>query len=65
MDFIYYKKTKNGFIILKYQDVVTRYQFYNFKDALKDFKLKNNLRYKRNIKLINDNNCFTYGFMYD
>lgn len=61
---IYYNKTKNGFILFNYNGIVKRYLYYNFKDALKDFKNLTGLKYKHNVKLIKDIDPITYGFMF-
>lgn len=61
---IYYKRNSGGFILFNYNGYSERYLYYNFKNALKDFKEKCNLRYKHNVKLVKDDFCITYGYLY-
>ena len=64
MEIIFYTRTTSGMWMLSYNGNTERYIFYTFKDALKKFKEKYNLKYKRNIKLVKNDFCGTYGFMY-
>ena len=64
MEIIFYKKTTSGMWLFSYNGNTERYMYYSFKDALRQFKRKYNLRYKRNIELVKEEFCGTYGYMY-
>lgn len=62
---IYFKKTKNGMWLFSYNGIIQRYLDYSFKESLILFKEKVGLKYKKNVNIVKDNFCGTYGYMYD
>lgn len=62
---IYFTKTKNGMWLFSYNGITQRYLDYSFKESLILFKEKVGLKYKKNVNIVEDNFCGTYGYMYD